>query len=141
MTITSKNHNPQSTPRVATGSFKDTQATPLKAILNLGFKPRFFKLWDVSATQVVYEVIDGMAAATAFKTIANGTLELIVGAMPQFIEGYDSGTASLWAVYETATAAKTDNSRLNNANEVFTGVSIPAALVAQNIQLHWLAIG
>ena len=146
MTITSKNHNPQSTPRVATGSFKDTQTTPLKAIINLGWKPRYFKLWDVSATEVVFEVTDGMAAATAFKTIENGTLELIVGAMPQFIENYATAAADLWAVYETAVfgtgaAAKTDNSRLNLAAEQFTGVSIPAALVAQNIQLHWLAIG
>ena len=139
MTITSKNHNTGPVTRFATGSFKDT-GTVKKSILNLGFKPRYFKLWDVSSTELVFEVTDGMTATNGFKTAAaDQTLE--TSAMPSLIEGYDSGAADLWTVYETALGADTDNSRLNLANEVFSGVSIPAALIATSVQAHWIAIG
>ena len=139
MTITSSNHNPTDVARFASGSFKDT-GTVLKSIINLGWKPRYFKLWDVSSTELVFEVTDGMAAANGFKTAAaDQTLE--TSAMPSLIEKYDSGTVSTWTVYETQEAAATDNSRLNLANELFTGVSIPAALIATSVQAHWIAIG
>lgn len=139
MTITSSNHNPTSVPRFASGSFKDT-GTVKKSILNLGFKPRYFKLWDVSGTELVYEVTDGMTATHGFKTAAaDQTLE--TSAMPSLIEGYDSGTVDTWTVYETQNASDTDNSRLNKASELFSGVSIPAALIATSVQAHWIAIG
>ena len=139
MTITSSNHNPTDVARFASGSFKDT-GTVLKSIINLGWKPRYFKIWDVSSTELVFEVTDGMAAANGFKTAAaDQTLE--TSAMPSLIEKYDSGTVSTWTVYETQEAAATDNSRLNLANELFTGVSIPAALIATSVQAHWIAIG
>jgi len=139
MTITSKNHNPTDVARFASGSFLDT-GTVKKSILNLGWKPRYFKLWDVSGTELVFEVTDGMADADGFKTAA-GDQTLETSAMPSLIEGYDSGTVSLWTVYDTAKAAATDNSRLNLANEKFSGVSIPAALIATSVQAHWIAIG
>ena len=139
MTITSQNHNPSSVARFASGSFKDT-GTVKKSILALGWKPRYFKLWDVSGTELVFEVTDGMAAANGFKTAAaNQTLE--TSAMPSLIEGYNSGAADLWTVYETTSGSDTDNSRLNLANELFSGVSIPAALIATSVQAHWIAIG
>jgi len=140
MTITSSNHNPTSVPRVATGSFKDT-GTVKKSILNLGWKPRYFKIFDVSATEATYEVTDGMAAAYGVKTLENGTMSLETSAMPSLVEGLDSGAVDTWTVYETQNAAETDNSRLNKVNEKFTGVSIPAALIAQSVQAHWIAIG
>ena len=139
MAITSSNHNPSTVARFASGSFKDT-GTVKKSILNLGWKPRYFKLWDVSSTELVFEVTDGMADAYGFKTAAaDQTLE--TSAMPSLIEKYDSGAVSTWTVYETQNASDTDNSRLNTANEIFSGVSIPAALIATSVQAHWIAIG
>jgi len=140
MTITSSNHNPAGVARFASGSFKDT-GTVLKFILNLGWKPRYFKLFDVSGTELAFEVTDGMTAANGFKTANDGTLTLETSAMPSLIEGYDSGTVDTWTVYETQEGTDTDNSRLNTANELFTGVSIPAALIATSVQAHWIAIG
>ena len=139
MTITNSNHNPTDVARFASGSFKDT-GTVKKSILNLGWKPRYFKLWDVSSTELVFEVTDGMAATHGFKTAAaDQTLE--TSAMPSLIEGYDSGAVDTWTVYDTQKAAATDNSRLNLANEKFSGVSIPAALIATSVQAHWVAFG
>lgn len=139
MAITSSNHNPTDVTRFASGSFKDT-GTVKKSILNLGWKPRYFKLWDVSSTELVFEVTDGMTATHGFKTAAaDQTLE--TSAMPSLIENYDSGAVDLWTVYDTQKAAATDNSRLNKVNELFSGVSIPAALIATSVQAHWIAIG
>ena len=139
MTITSANHNPTDVARFASGSFKDT-GTVKKSILNLGWRPRYFKLWDVSGTELVFEVTDGMAAAAGFKTAAaDQTLE--TSAMPSLIEGYDSGAVDTWTVYETQTSTDTDNSRLNRVNELFSGVSIPVALIATTVQAHWIAMG
>ena len=140
MTITSKNHNPTSVARFATGSFLD-DGTVKKSILNLGWKPRYFKLFDVSGTELAFEVTDGMAAAYGFKTANDGTLTLETSAMPSLIEGFDSGAVDTWTVYETAVAADTDNSRLNKVGELFTGVSIPAALIVSAAQAHWVALG
>ena len=140
MTITSVNHNPSGVSRFATGKFLDT-GTVLQSIINLGWKPRYFKLFDVSGTELTFEVLDGMAAASGFK-VAAGDQTLETSAMPSLIENYDSGTVSTWTVYESNQAATdTDGSRLNAANELFTGVSIPAALIATSVQAHWLAIG
>lgn len=140
MTITSSNHNPTSVARFATGSFKDT-GTVKKSILNLGWKPRYFKLFDVSGTELSFEVTDGMADAYGFKTANAGDLTLETSAMPSLISAYDSGTVSTWTVYETQEGTDTDNSRLNNAGELFTGVSIPAALITTSNQAHWIALG
>ena len=139
MTITSSNHNPGSVKRFATGSFKDT-GTVKKSIINLGWKPRYFKLFDVSATELTFEVTDGMADGYGFKTAA-GDITLETTAMPSLIENYDSTTVDTWTVYETQNSTDTDNSRLNLANEKFTGVSIPALLIASSTQAHWVAIG
>lgn len=139
MTITSSNHNPGVVKRFATGSFKDT-GTVKKSILNLGWKPRYFKLFDVSATELAFEVTDGMTATHGFKHAA-GDITLQTTGMPSLIENYDSGTVDTWTVYETQNSTDTDNSRLNKASELFSGVSIPAALIAQNTQAHWVAIG
>ena len=139
MTITSSNHNPTDVARFASGSFKDT-GTVKKSILNLGWKPRYFKLWDVSGTELVYEVTDGMTAANAFKTAAaDQTLE--TSGMPSLISGYDSGAVDTWTVYETQVSTDTDNSRLNRVNELFSGVSIPVGIIATSVQAHWIAIG
>ncbi|MCR4302140.1 MAG: hypothetical protein NUV51_11055 [Sulfuricaulis sp.] len=140
MTITSSNHNPTDVARFASGSFLDT-GTVLKSIINLGWKPRYFKLWDVSGTELAFEVTDGMAAAYGYKVGNTGAQTLETSGMPSLISAYDSGTVDTWTVYETQTASDTDNSRLNLVNELFTGVSIPAALIATSVQAHWIAIG
>ena len=139
MTITSSNHNPTDVARFASGSFRDT-GTVKKSILNLGWKPRYFKLWDVSGTELVYEVTDGMPAAYGFKTAAaDQTYE--TSGMPALIEGYDSGAVDTWTVYETQVSTDTDNSRLNKAGELFSGVSIPVGLIATSVQAYWIAMG
>lgn len=140
MTITSKNHNPTSVARFATGSFLDT-GTVKKSIINLGWRPRYFKLFDVSGTELAYEVTDGMAAAYGFKYANAGDMTLETSGMPSLIEGYDSGTVDLWTVYDTAKAAATDNSRLNKEGEIFSGVSIPVGVIATSVQAHWIALG
>jgi len=140
MAITSKNHNPSSVARFASGSFADT-GTVKKSIINLGWKPRFFKLWDVSGTELAFEVTDGMAATNGFKYGNAGALTLETSGMPSLIEGFDSGALDTWTMYETALGAATDNSRLNAEGEMFSGVSIPVGLITQNVQAHWVAIG
>lgn len=139
MTITSANANPNGVFNFASGAFKDT-GTVKKSILKLGFKPRYFKLFDVSSTELVYEVTADMPAAYGFKTAA-GDQTYETSAMPSLIENYDSGTVDTWTVYEPTSGSDTDNSRLNTANEKFTGVSIPAALIATSVQAFWIAIG
>ena len=139
MAITSSNHNPSDVARFASGSFLDT-GTVKKSILNLGWKPRYFKIWDVSGTELVYEVTDGMAAGYGFKTAA-GDQTLETSAMPSLVADLDSGAVNTWTVYETQNAADTDNSRLNLVNEKFTGVSIPVGLIATSVQAHWVAMG
>lgn len=139
MAITSAQTSPGSIKYFASGKFLDT-GTVKKSILNLGFKPRYFKLFDVSSTELAFEVTDTMAAAAGFKTAAaDQTLE--TSALPSLIEAFDSGAKDLWTVYDYTAGAATDNSRLNKEGEKFTGVSIPAALIATSVQAHWIAIG
>jgi len=153
MAITSANHNAIPVVYFASGSFKDT-GTVKKSILNLGFKPRYFKIIDASGTEISYEVFDGMADANGWKTANDGTLTLETSGMPSMIKDFDSGTVSTWTVYDTAkgvvgttsvglplteASEAADNSRLNLAGEKFTGVSIPAALIATSVQAHWIA--
>jgi len=138
MTITSSNHNPSPVSRFATGSFLD-DGTVKKSILNLGWKPRYFKIWDVT-TPAAVEVVDGQAAGTALTIDVDGVL-LQTTAQPALIEAFDSGTVDTWTVYETQNAAETDNSRLNKAGELFTGVRIPVGTIATGDQAHWIAIG
>lgn len=120
----------------ATGTFKDT-GTVKKTILNLGFVPRYFKLIDTAATELQFEVFAGMPANDGWKTANDGTLTYETSAMPEFIEDYDSVTVDTWTVYETGT----NKDRLNKVNEVFTGVSIPAALVPSSSQMYFIAMG
>jgi len=137
MAITSTSKNPGVAGQMASGQFKDT-GTVKKSILALGFKPRYFKLWDVSGTELVFEVTDTMTDTNGFKTAAaDQTLE--TSGMPSLIENFDSGAVDTWTVYEATTKSDTDNSRLNKAGERFSGVSIPAALIATSVQAHWVA--
>ena len=136
MAFTSTQHNVGSSINFASGTFKDT-GTVKKTILKLGFVPRYFKVIDTAGTELSFEVFDGMPANDGWKTANDGTLTYETSAMPEFIENYDSGAVDTWTVYETGT----DNDRLNLANEKFTGVSIPAALVPSSSQMYWIAIG
>jgi hypothetical protein len=135
MALTSTQHNVGSSINFASGTFKDTGSVK-KTILKLGFVPRYFKLIDTASTELVFEIFDGMPANDGFKTAAaDQTYE--TSGMPEFIENYDSGAVDTWTVYETGT----DNDRLNLVNELFTGVSIPAALVPSSSAMYWVALG
>jgi|SRR3990167_6293175 len=139
MTITSTQRNSPAALNFASGVFKDT-GTVKKTILNLGFVPRYFKLVDTAATELVFEVFHGMPANDGFKTAAaDQTYE--TSGMPEFIENFDSTTVDTWTVYDATAGSETDSSRLNLVNEVFTGVSIPAALVPSSSSMYWIAIG
>jgi len=135
MAITSVNKNSNPVKYYASGKFLDT-GTVKKSILNLGFKPSYFKLWDVSATELIFEVTDQMAATTGVKTGNDGALTLETSGLPSLIENFDSGAKDLWTVYEAPAS-----SRLNKESERFSGVSIPAALIATSVQAHWVAFG
>ena len=152
MAIVSKNHNAIPIQYVATGSFLDN-GTVKKTILNLGFVPRYFALIN-ETDRITQEVYDGQAAGGAINTDAAGARTLLTTTGPQFIEQSDSGAVGTWTVYETAKGVvgttsvglpyvspteAVDNSRLNNASERFSGVSIPAALVITNKQFRWVA--
>ena len=136
MAFTSTIHNAAPAFNFASGTFKDT-GTVKKTILNLGFKPRYFKLIDTAGTELSFEVFDGMPADDGWKTANAGDLTYETSAMPELIENLDSGAVDTWTVYETGT----DNDRLNKVNEKFTGVSIPAALVPSSSQMYWIALG
>ena len=140
MAITSTQRNASAAPNFASGTFKDT-GTVKKTILNLGFVPRYFKLIDTAGTELSFEVFAGMPANDGWKTANAGDLTYETSGMPEFIENFDSTTASTWTVYDATAGSETDSSRLNLANEVFTGVSIPAALVPSSSAMYWFAIG
>lgn len=153
MAITSANHNALPVQYYASGSFMDT-GTVKKSIIRLGFVPRYFKLVN-ETDRTVYEVFEGQAANNALKAVAAGTLTLEASDAPTIVENFNSGAVSTWTVYETATipvgttsvglpttvqpVEKTDNSRLNNAQELFTGVTISAAIAITSKQFRWIA--
>lgn len=147
MAITSKQWQNGSIDNYASGQFKDT-GTVKKSILNLGFKPRYVKIINLT-DRISYEWFQGMAADSAIKIIADGTATLETSAAITAGEIDSGATANAWTVYETvqttqgtpsaAPAEKTDNSRLNAANEKFFGVSVPAALVPTNKDFAYVA--
>lgn len=152
MAIISTNHNAVPVVYYASGSFTDN-GTVKKSIVRLGFKPRYFKLVN-ETDRTVYETFDGQAVNNALKAVAAGTLTLETADAPTIVEDFNSGAVSTWTVYETALGVvgatsvglplvaateKVDNSRLNNANEVFTGVTISAAIAITGKQFRWVA--
>ncbi len=58
----------------ATGSHRDDAATPAAITLTLGFTPRRVVMVNVTTIQR-QEWFDGMAAASAFKTVNSGTVQ------------------------------------------------------------------
>lgn len=136
MTITNTQRSGTPPRNFTTGTFKDTGSV-LKTILNLGFVPLYFKLFDTASTELSFELVSGMSGADGWKTANDGTLTFETSAMPELIEDYNSGAVDTWTVYE----AGDTNGRMNLVNEVFTGVSIPAALVPSSSQMYWIAIG
>lgn len=148
MAITSANHNAIPVAYFASGSFKDT-GTVKKSIISLGFVPRYFKIFDEAGLKTV-EVFDGHTGGAGLNEVTAGDKTLLTNTGPSLIENFDSGAVGTWTVYETAKgtvgtpavaplAEALDNSRLNVAGEKFTGVSIPAALIASSSQARWIA--
>jgi hypothetical protein len=152
MAITSANHNAIPVQYYASGSFFDN-GTVKKSVIKLGFKPRYFKLVN-ETDRTVYEVFDGQAANNSLKAVAAGTLTLETADSPTIVEDLNLGTVNTWTVYETAkgvvgtvsvglplvaAAEATDNSRLNAAGELATGVTISAAIAITSKQFRWIA--
>lgn len=57
------------------GSVTGTGAT--LEVRKLGFRPRYVKVFNVSADNAAGEWLEGMADASAFKTITDGTVSVI----------------------------------------------------------------
>lgn len=72
MTITSAQTNAIEMSRVATGSHADDASSPAAVSVSVGFTPRYV-LFLNQTTRVQYEWFEGMTAAHALKTAANGT--------------------------------------------------------------------
>ena len=157
MAITSANHNAIPVAYFASGSFKDI-GTVKKSIINLGFVPRYFKIFDETGLKTL-EVFDGETGVggtggAALNEVTAGDKTLLTNTGPVLVRDFDSGAVGTWTVYGNAVgvvgttsvglpytdaAEAADNSRLNLANEKFTGVTIPAALIASSSQARWIA--
>lgn len=59
---------------MATGAHRDDAASPAAITLTLGFTPRHVVMVNVTTIQR-QEWFDGMAAASAFKTVNSGTVQ------------------------------------------------------------------
>lgn len=147
MAITSKQKiNGGDVQNFASGAFIDT-GTVKKSVFRLGFVPKYVKL--VNATdRTIYEWFDGMAADSAIKAVAAGTLTLdtsngiTVGAIACLASApvtiYENEVSTV-GVPGTDPVAKTDNSRVNTVNETVVGFSIPAAVAITNKQFYYIA--
>jgi hypothetical protein len=72
MTITATQSNAQESTRVAQGSHLDDAGSPDAISVTVGFTPRYVQVVN-QTTRVTFEWYEGMTAAHAVKTIANGT--------------------------------------------------------------------
>lgn len=107
ITRTQSAHDAQSA-RLAVGRFLDDAATPVAAVLVVGFVPRFVQ-WINLTDRITVEWYEGMAADSALKTVAAGTRTLVTS------NGITVSTADL----------------------TFGQVTVAAAEVLQNKQYSW----
>lgn len=68
--------NPASVAQVALGRYL-TDATAAAITITTGFRPRYVKVQNVAASAVTFEWYEGMAAASAVKTAANGDKTIV----------------------------------------------------------------
>lgn len=151
MAITKSVNNPAQGSLVATGRFLDSAASPAAAVLDLGFKPRYFK-WINLTDRVFVEKFDGMANTDSMKTDASGTQTLDTSSLVLF------GTPTGSQDGSQGTADQTNAGVVNNVTypgpatvvnstateipgtEADNTVTIDASLVLQNKQYSWIAI-
>lgn len=77
MAITStQSKNPASVANIAVGRYLDT-GTVAAFTITTGFKPRYVKVQNVAATGATLEWYEGMAAASAWKSVVAGDGSLI----------------------------------------------------------------
>ena len=74
-TITTK--APLNTVRMATGRDRDTGTVAAYTFSDLGFKPRYVKVQNLAATGATIEWYEGMADASAWKSVVAGDGSLI----------------------------------------------------------------
>lgn len=124
------NHN------TAVGSFFDN-GTVKKSAFTLGFTPRYVKL--INATdRTTLEWYEGMAADSAIKTVAAGTVTLeTTGGIT--VGKLDTGAVGTWTVYSSTLGTAVDSSHLNAGGEVAEGFRVAAATVPASKQFYFYA--
>jgi len=149
MAITGTKRMGDSVAQFATGSFQDT-GTIKKTAIHLGWKPRYVRLINLTDRDEWEWFADGTANGTTLKTVAAGTRTLdTADDMIYAVEKYNLGTVDTWQLYDQTTtsvgtpsvaaAEDTDPSRLNVANELFTGFYIPVGALEASKQYAWQA--
>ena len=73
VTSTQSNHHVRNE---AVGRYLDT-GTAAAITITTGFQPRYVKVQNVAASAVTFEWYEGMAAASAVKTAANGVKTIV----------------------------------------------------------------
>ena len=74
-TITTK--EPLNTLRMATGRYLDTGTVAAYNFDDCGFQPRYVEVINLAASSSSFKWIEGMAAASAWKTATNGDAALV----------------------------------------------------------------
>lgn len=147
MAITGTKRMGDSVRHFATGAFQDT-GTIKKTAIHLGWTPRYVRF--INATdRDQWEWFDGMVAGTTLKSVAGGTNSLETADLAINVGELNTGTVDTWQLYDvttysvgvpgTAPAEDTDSSRLNLANEMIQGFSIPVANLEASKQYYWQA--
>ena len=72
MAITASTSSAAQMLRMANGSYHDDAASPAAAVAELGFKPRYVRIENVT-DRIALEWFEGMTSGHALKTVAAGT--------------------------------------------------------------------
>lgn len=93
MAITRTQSQHDGVSRKAVGRFLDDAATPAKAVIVCGFKPRVVR-WHNLTDRISEEWFEGMAADSALHTVAAGTRTLVTsGEITVQADGFDVAAA------------------------------------------------
>jgi hypothetical protein len=153
MTIT-KNYSDSNGADVqrATGRYLDDAATPAAAVIELGFKPRYF-LWLNLTDRDQWEKFEGMLATETLATIETGVRSLDTGSIVVFdaASGLQSGTPgtpdATNAGVRNNVAYPGPSTVVNDTRTALPGskaghsVTIAASVILQNKQYTWIALG
>lgn len=137
----------------AQGRYLDDAATPALAVIEVGFKPRYF-VWENLTDRIKWEWYEGMAAGTTIKTVAAGTRTLDtadVAISPAADSGSQDGSQGTVdatnAGVRNNVAYPGPSTIVNSTATDLPGtkgggnVTIAAAVILQSKQYNWVAVG